>query len=184
MKTKRINATSYFSLLICFLGYINISNAQIDKSDAGIIKRTTNIYNIIKSKGSGDIISRDLIMDPTLIANLDVPSKDAVKKQYGNIQADIVMVIIPKPGVEFLDLSQIFDKYKIDHEYRKYAVLIDHTETTDAKTLIANVGSIKTVIVNKEKMYIDIVTIFNKGYNDFRKRTKESKTQLLKKAGT
>ncbi|MFH6991753.1 hypothetical protein [Flavobacterium sp. FlaQc-48] len=168
-------------LLTALLGCSYICKAQTGTLDTVLIKKTLNIYFVIKLKNAPDQTSRALILDPNLIANLDMPSKAEFKKRYGQIEADMFMIITAKPGVKFQNLSQIFHLYGVDKQYQNYPVYVDQMETTEPKTLLANVGSIETVKVNKEKKYIDIETIFHNNGVNFRKEAEKSQQELIKK---
>ena len=171
MKTK-INSKRYFSIILCMLCYIGICNAQMITSsiDTGIFKQPYSCLYVVKVKNSTDILTMYLLLEPKFIGGIYIPTKDEFKKNYGDIKADAIMIVTPKEGVKLLNISQIFDKYKIDMEYRKYPVIIDRIETVNSKTLLANEGIIDKVIVNKGKKYIEIITIEYKSSMESLKR--------------
>lgn len=178
MKIFKLN----ISILICFLGFNLICFGQTNSaSDTAIIKRTISIFNVVKVEGSTPLTTRDLKLDPKLIEKLELPSKAEFRKnyRYGDVKADFIMVFTPKKGVRFLNLTDILDRYRVDQRYRNYSVLINRTETEDPKNLLINDGAIDTVIVNKERGYINIITSSYDNYMKFRDEVKKDKQRRL-----
>jgi len=52
-------------------------------------------------------------------------------------------------------------------------------ETEDPKNLLINEGAISKVVVNKEKGYINIITIFHDNYMKFRDESIKDKQRRL-----
>ena len=180
---KKIINKKFASLIICVFCYISICYSQTMKSslDTDVLKYTNPGVSVLKVKNSPDVITMNVILDPKRLESLKLLTKDEFKKYYGDTKADNNSVITPIPGVKFINISQIFDKYKIDTKYRNYPVIIDRIEAIDSKTLIADEKSIDKVVVNKEKKYIEIITTSYNNYIEARKNAEIEKNKNKKK---
>lgn len=178
MKATKI----YISIVICLLSYSAVTYAQeAPSANNGVIKKSISVFSVIKVEGSAALTTKDLVLDPRLVEKLDVPSKAEFRKnyQYGDVKADVIFVVTPKKGVKFLNLTQVFDQFNIATKYRGYPILVDRTETENAKNLLINEGAINKVVVDKEKGYVNIITIFHDNYMKFRDEVIKDKHRRL-----
>ncbi|RNL55915.1 hypothetical protein [Pedobacter jejuensis] len=170
--------------ILLTINYTSLWSQTVKDSsaDISIIKRNISIYNVIKQNNGTNLITRDLILNPKFITNLDLLSKNESEKTFPNIVADYILIITPKAGIKFLTLEQIFNRYKIDKKLWTYQILINNTETEDSKNLLSDETSISKLVVNEKRKYINIVTNLNKGSLEFKERAIKSKEEFLKKA--
>src|ERR1035437_10285348 len=165
MKTNFIKHTLFYiiSIMLIILSYHHVCNAQTPSSissiDSDVLKHTRSIFYVVKMTNSTVLTTHDLIMDMQRIEKFENLSKEDLQKTYGDVKAYFQIVVVPKPGVKFVNFTELLNKFNVKEKYRNYPVIVDRSETEDLKTLLADLEAINKVVVNKEKKYIELITI-------------------------
>ncbi|GEM_PF-4690327 len=167
-----------FILIISFLG-ASISGKAQTTADNLSTKRNVSLYLVIESKNSKPLTTRDLLVGRNE-AEQRILKKDSIKQFYPNIKADYILVVKLKPGVKLLNITQLFDKFKIEKQHRGFLVLWDGIETEDVKTLLASDDFITQLAVDEKKKQINIMTKVYDSVLDHRRRAVKDQAELLK----
>lgn len=165
-------------LIISFLG-VSIGGKAQTTADNLSTKRNVSLYFVIESKGSKPLTTRDLLVGRNE-AEERILNKDSIKQFYPNIKADYILVVKLKPGVKLLNITQLFNKFKIEKQHRGFLVLWDGIETEDVKTLLASDDYVTKLTVDENKKQINIITKNSDRILEDRQRSAKDNAELLK----
>lgn len=167
-------------ILIISLLAVSVGGKAQTTTDNFSTERKVSLYFVIESNGSKPLTTRDLLMGRSE-GEQRILNKDSIKQFYPNIKADYILIVKLKPGVRLLNITQLFDKFKIEKQHRSFLVLWDGTETEDVKTLLASDDYITQLAVDEKKKRINIITKDYDKVLDYRRRAAKSKAELLRK---
>jgi hypothetical protein len=155
--------------------------AQNNQTNDGIIKNDGKTLYILTMNNGEEIKTSDLVLGPSETLKLDILTKNEIKQNYKDVKADVVIRIVPKSGVIFLNLKQVLDKFNIGQQYRNYKVLVEGVfEVNDTSQLLISGTLLETVTVDKDKKYLNIITKQYKNTLEYLKKAKLDKNMRIK----
>lgn len=116
-------------------------------------KPPPNVLYIIHLNGK-TIKTNHIIIYPTDVTAMDIPSKTEVMKDFGPLDEDFVMHITLKSAVVLATLPDLFNKYKIDTKYRGLPVKVDNQKIMDPANMLIQVDKIISVTVKDNYLVI------------------------------
>jgi|GEM_PF-6119347 len=137
-------------IAICISVYTVFANSQYP---------APKILSIVTLGDGSHVMTKDLILGPKEIASGSILTKSEIDKNYKSENADIVIKIVPKPGILFLNLNELLDIYKVNPKFRKYSILFQDSIVHDPNTLMASKSYVRGIKIDKNKKTLNILTI-------------------------
>lgn len=185
----------YHCLLLVSFSSFSLAQTAIPSESTYLKKNFKTNYYVINSDSQGMLVTQDFILGEDHLNMLGISKEEMTKRfriKYPAIQ------ITPKPGTKFLTLDQLYEKFNISSTYQGYSVRIDNGEVINPKTMLAAVGQVREILVDKERKIVHVISVdferkigFNKrmieGHKNYKEATEKAKREgrqvLIKKEG-
>ena len=115
----------------------------LDKSDIADTSRPLILVDSFRTD------MKYLIMDPQMIASIDVYKDSNAIRKFGEKGKYGVIIIRPKAGANFLQIAKILEKYSVSNPDRKLRVCVNNTLIQEPELIL---------IEESEMLYVEITT--------------------------
>jgi len=117
------------------------------------------ILSVVILGDGSQVMTKDLILGPKEIVSGSFLTKSEIVKNYKSENADIVIKIIPKFGIVFINLNELLDIFKVDLKFRMYSILFQDSLVHDPNNLLASKSYVQGVKIDKKKRTLNILTV-------------------------
>lgn len=132
-------------------------------------QRPTTFYVVKSNFSKKEIITKNLIIEASNIANMKILSKEEAEDQYGRLGKNILVTIItPNSGVKLSTVGEFFKHHNIQGNQRDLPFVIDGEAVRDTTNLLIEENSFKLFHVRADS--IEIMTAGHLHTLDLKKR--------------